>query len=315
MQQSDFFLAHAHRVIRYAQTALSELLGKVDDEFIAVCRAVAATRGNVITMAVGKSAFVAKKFSATLASLGQPSFFVHPCDAGHGDCGNITENDTVIMFSNSGKTVELANIMPALVNKSPTLIALVGAEHEVLCAHMDLRLVLGVHKEACALALAPTTSTTVFGVLADAICVCVSDMQGISEQAFAKTHPYGMLGRHLTVRLRDVMQPVAQCAKVFAHQSIVDSAIAMARQSTHMALVYNEEDTFIGVQSAHLLSQAMTTHANPTVVTNQHYIMQPELILAQDMLLYDAHSALNDQTAYALVSGDDPNQPVGLWLP
>lgn len=315
MQQSDFFLGHAHRVIRFAQTALSELVTKVDDDFIAVCKAVAATRGNVITMAVGKSAFVAKKFSATLASLGQPSFFVHPCDAGHGDCGNITEHDTVILFSHSGKTAELVDIMPALVARSSTLIALVGGEHEALCSHVDQRIILGVYKEACALALAPTTSTTVFGVLADAICVCVADMRGLSEQAFAKTHPYGTLGRHLTVRLGDVMLPVSRCAKVFAHQSIVDSAITMARNSMDMALVYDEDDSFIGVQSAHLLSQAHSTHANPAIIKNQHYIIQPDLMLSQDMLLYDAHNALSEQAVYALVCDDDSSQPVGLWLP
>ncbi len=314
MQQNDFFFAHANRVIRFAQNALAELSGKIDIDFVNVCKTIAATKGNIILMAMGKSSFVAKKFAATLASLGQPAFFVHPCEAGHGDCGNITENDTVIMLSHSGATEELCKIAPAVQRRAGHLLAIVGEAHAALTDYVDVALIIGKYKESCALTLAPTTSTTVFAVVVDAIAVCVADMSGFSEHQFGETHPYGRLGRNLTVKLADVMRPITKCAKVYAQQSIVDSLLAMAQNQMQLALVYDEEDRFLGVQTTKLLTQALVTHANPVTVSTQHYLMQPSASLDQSMLLYDAYQAVASDSAYALVHSEDPQTPVGLWL-
>lgn len=314
MEKDDFFLRHAERAVRSAQDALGLTLARLDQSFCQICQIIASTQGHVIVMAVGKSAWVAKKFASTLASLGQPAFFVHPCDAGHGDCGNITEKDVVVMFSNSGGTSELLKIVPTVRRRAKSVLGVFGAEDALLSEVMDVTLVLGVTKESCALGLAPTTSVTVFGVICDAIAAAVAAKKGFTENDFAMTHPYGSLGRNLTMAVADVMVPLDRCPQVFVNQSIVDSMLAMSDKALSVAMVYDESGQYLGMQSMALLRQALLSHANPRTIINRDYILANAVSLQADMLLHDAWKYLDDKVADIVTVMSSSSQPVGLWL-
>ena len=312
MQEDDFFYLRAKHVSQCASRAIDVLQDKFDSAFVNICKAVIGLQGNVILMAVGKSSFVAGKFSSTLASLGIPAFFVHPAEAGHGDCGNITENDVVIMLSHSGTTEELCKIAPFVSKRAKALYGVVGVKDERLSFYMHEIAVLGKQREACHVGLAPTTSTTVFSVYMDAIAVCVSAYKGLDEKQFAITHPYGHLGKSLTVTLGELMKPLDQCAKVFVNQSIVDSVLAMLEKQVNYAIVFDGLDV-VGIHSLDLLKQAFLVHANPALVLVREYVIQADKTVAAATLLHDVNDMLSDDDKVVLVV-DQQRIPVGLWV-
>src|SRR5437660_1172489 len=118
-----------------------------------------ASAGRVITMGLGKSGIICKKVSATLASTGTPSFFLHPAEAIHGDLGMIVRGDIVLAISNSGETEELLRLLPSIKRIGAEIVAITGNPQSSLAKGADFRLYAAISKYACPLGLAPTAST------------------------------------------------------------------------------------------------------------------------------------------------------------
>jgi len=150
------------RTVQMELDAVSELLRRIDTEFIRACEIILNGKGRVIVLGIGKSGHIARKLAATLASTGTPSFFVHPSEANHGDFGMITDHDVVIAISNSGKAPEIIPLLPLLKRKNISIIAMTGKPESSLAKIADVVLDIGVATEACPLDLAPTSSTCVY---------------------------------------------------------------------------------------------------------------------------------------------------------
>jgi arabinose-5-phosphate isomerase len=146
---------------------------------------------------MGKSGHVAKKISATMASLGTASFYLHPGEAAHGDLGMVQKNDVVIMISKSGETDELIQLLNSLKIIGCKLIGIFCEKDSTLEKQCDLSIVLPMEKEACINNLAPTTSTTLTMAVGDAIAVALSQKKQFGRQEFALFHPRGTLGKQL----------------------------------------------------------------------------------------------------------------------
>ena len=117
---------------------------------------------------MGKSGLVGRKISATLASTGTPSIFLHPAEAIHGDLGKVQKNSVILLISYSGETGEIIALIPALKRLDVNIIALTGVKNSTLANKSDIVLDTSVDREACPLNLAPTTSTMITMVLGDA---------------------------------------------------------------------------------------------------------------------------------------------------
>lgn len=153
--------------------------------------------GRLIVSGIGKTSFVAMKISATFASIGVPSFFIHPAEAMHGDLGKIGGKDAVIILSNSGETPEIVRMVPALKKIGCLLIAITSDSQCFLAKRSHIVISPGKVPEAGPLGLAPTTSTTAMLALGDALAMAVLLRRPISREQFAITHPGGTLGRTL----------------------------------------------------------------------------------------------------------------------
>lgn len=161
--------------------------------------------GHVIVCGMGKSGHVGKKMSATLASTGTPSFFLHPAEAFHGDLGMVTSNDVVILISNSGETDEILKLIPSLNNFGNKIIAITGKKESTLAKNADALLLIDLEKESCPNNLAPTTSTTLTMAIGDALAVALIKARNFLPVDFAKFHPGGSLGKRLLTQVKDVM--------------------------------------------------------------------------------------------------------------
>lgn len=160
--------------------------------------------GRIIVTGMGKSGHIGKKISASLASTGTPSFFVHPAEASHGDLGMITEEDVVIAISNSGESRELIDIINYCKRFGIKIISITKNAESSLGKAGNVVLELPKYEEACPLGLAPTSSTTATLVLGDILTVGLIERKGFSREDFNVRHPGGKLGSILK-RVGDLM--------------------------------------------------------------------------------------------------------------
>src|SRR3982075_4099613 len=196
---------YAREVIRAEADAVAQLGARLNGAFARAVEMVLACPGRVVVTGMGKPGFIAQKISATFASTGTPSLYLHPAEALHGDLGRLVPGDLVLALSNSGETEEILRLLPALKRMDAPIIAVTGDARSALARAADLVLDIGPVSEACPLGLAPTTSTVALLALGDALAMTVLHRRGFSPEQFAELHPAGSLGRRL-VRVRDVMR-------------------------------------------------------------------------------------------------------------
>ena len=194
----------ARRVLETEAQALGQQAQDLPADFDAVVARLLEVRGRVIVSGMGKSGHVAGKIAATLASTGTPAQSVHPGEASHGDLGMITPADAVILISNSGETRELADMLAHCTRFDIPLIAMTRRAGSTLAKAADLLLLMCDAPEACAIGMAPTTSTTLAMALGDALAVALMEARGFDRERFLHFHPGGTLGAQL-LRVRALM--------------------------------------------------------------------------------------------------------------
>lgn len=199
------FLSIAKEVFKIEADAIKNLLFLLTNDFPSAAKAILKTKGRTIVTGMGKSGNIGKKISATLASTGTPSLFVHPAEANHGDLGMITKQDIVLAISYSGETEEIIQLLPYLKEKKISLLSITGAPQSTLAKHSDFHLNVHVQKEACPLQLAPTSSTTATLVMGDALAVALMKQRRFKPNDFAMLHPGGSLGKRLLTKVEHLM--------------------------------------------------------------------------------------------------------------
>lgn len=188
-------LEWALEVLRGEMAALADCLDHPPEGLSAAIHALAASRLPVLCCGVGKSGLVAAKIAATLSSLGTPAFSLSAGDASHGDLGAVTPGSVVMLFSNSGTTVELMRILPGLRERRCHLIGLIGRGDTPLARAADTLVLLPIAREADHLGMAPTASTTLQMAMGDAMAVAASQLRGFAREDFLRSHPAGALGQ------------------------------------------------------------------------------------------------------------------------
>ena len=185
--------------------------------------------GRVVVTGMGKPGFVAQKISATLASTGTSSYFVHPAEAAHGDLGRISRDDVVIALSNSGETEEILRLLPGLRKIGARIVAITNDERNALARGSDLVVAIGNVEEACPMGLAPTASTAVLLAVGDALAMTVLENRPFTRESFALLHPGGKLGRGL-MKVGELMRQGEACPRV-AETAPLSAAVAVMTET------------------------------------------------------------------------------------
>lgn len=203
--QAAHLLDTAKQRIQAQSDAVASLIGQLGEHFIACIEALAHCSGNIVVTGMGKSGHVGRKLSATLASTGAPSFFVHAAEAIHGDLGRIQAKDVVLALSNSGESAEIVRLIRPIRTAGAKLVAITSSADSTLGQQADINLEIGQISETCPMGLVPTASTTVMMVLGDTLAMALFDRRGLGEETYARYHPGGSLGRKL-LKVEDVMR-------------------------------------------------------------------------------------------------------------
>lgn len=192
-------------VLRIEAAALADLADRVDEQQYDRAVRLVVDAGTVHVLGSGKSGIIGRKLAATLTSTGTRASFLHPADAVHGDLGSVSTGDVAVALSNSGETEEVLSLLPYLAARSVPVVAVVGNGSSTLARRAAAVLDARADVEACAIGLAPTSSTTAALAVCDALAVLVMQAKGITADTFASNHPSGRLGRRLTLTVRDLM--------------------------------------------------------------------------------------------------------------
>lgn len=242
-------LARGREVLALEAEALRGLSEALDGEaFLDACQRLLACEGRVVVTGMGKAGLVGQKISATLASTGTPSLFLHPAEALHGDLGRLRPADVLLALSKSGGTRELVQLLGPVRAIGAGVIAVCQSADSPLGQEADVVLELGDGPEACPLGLAPTVSTTAMLALGDALAMAVLEGRDFTREEFARFHPAGSLGRQL-MRVGEIMRRGAEIPRVVRGASVGEALGVMSRTPGRpgAALIVDADERLLGI--------------------------------------------------------------------
>ncbi len=189
-------IAFAKDVLFLESEAIKNLIDHLDHNFQRAVDLIFNCKGRVVVTGIGKAGIIGQKISATLASTGTPSYWLHSSEARHGDLGRVVVDDIVLALSNSGET-EVVTLLPFVKQIGAKVIAITGNNKSALAQHSDVVLDIGKIEEPCPLGLAPSASSTAMLALGDALALTIFKKRNLSKEDYAFYHPGGELGRKL----------------------------------------------------------------------------------------------------------------------
>ena len=236
----------ARKVLETEVRSLEALIPVLGGPFGKALDMMLGCEGRVVVSGLGKSGLVGRKISATLASTGTPSFFLHPSEAIHGDLGMLRKGDVVLALSNSGETEELVNLVPFLKRIGVSIISVTGNGESSLAANSDIHVLVRIEEEGCPLDLAPMASTTAQIALGDAIAAELMERRGFKREDFAKYHPGGKLGKRF-LRLKDLMHTGDELPVVSPGTPMKDVIYVISSKKLGVAMITDRANFLKGI--------------------------------------------------------------------
>lgn len=240
-------IEEAKKVLEIEAEGITNLIRRIDHNFVDMVEAIFKTRGRVIIAGIGKSGLIGQKIVATLNSTGTRALFLHPVEAMHGDLGIVSKNDIFIAISNSGETEELNVLIPSIRQIGCPVIGFTGNLSSTLSSLSDIVIDVGVEREACPLGLAPTASTTAVLAMGDALAVALINKKKFKTDDFKKFHPGGALGQRLSLNVTAIMLTGEAVPQVPAGMRMKAALNVINRHEMGVVLVITEPDILAGI--------------------------------------------------------------------
>lgn len=281
--------------------------------FLKACEMLLACSGRVVVTGMGKAGLVGQKISATLASTGTPSLFLHPGEALHGDLGRVRPEDVVLALSKSGGTREVVQLLSPMRAIGAPIIAVCESADSALGEGAGLVLALGQAPEACPLGLAPTVSTTVMLALGDALAMAVLEGRDFTREEFARFHPAGSLGKQL-MRVGEIMRQGEELPLVTTGSTVADVLAVMSQTPGRpgAALIVDGDQTLRGIFTDGDLRRMAEGGSIPVGESIDTYMAADPKRLHPDELVGDALRAFRDTHVDQMPVVDTDGRVVGL---
>jgi len=312
-------LRAAREVIRLEIEALAVMQERLGDEFVRAVDLIAGCTGSVVVTGVGKAGLIGRKISATLASTGTPSHWMHAVEARHGDLGRVRPEDVVLALSNSGET-EVVQLLPSLKKLNVRIIAITGQPESTLARHADIVLDIGEVEEACPLGLAPSSSTTAMLAMGDALALTLFQMRDLQPEDYAFYHPGGELGRRL-IKVREIMRKGDRNPVAPAGVTVREALKVMSGEGRPGAVsLVDEAGLLIGFFTDGDLRRCLEEDGEGVLDRPVADVMTPgPRTVSDESLVAEAYRLLRDFRIDQVPVVDEAGRPVGLidvqdWL-
>ncbi len=230
-------IKQAQEVLKTEADGITNLINKIDENFIQMIELIYQSKGRLIISGIGKSGLICQKIVATLNSTGTKSLFLHPVEAMHGDLGMVCPEDIFLAVSNSGETDELNMLIPSIKKIGCGIISFTGNINSSLAKQSDITIDVGVKKEACPLGLAPTASTTAALAMGDALSVVLINKKHFGPKDFKSFHPGGALGQRLSLAVSSIMISRNNTPFVIENTKMINAVIKMDEYNLGFVLI------------------------------------------------------------------------------
>jgi arabinose-5-phosphate isomerase len=306
-------LEHAQSVLEAEASAILAVRDRIGESFVEAVESLARCQGLVVVTGMGKTGFVAQRLSATLASTGVRSIYVHPAEAAHGDLGRISTDDVVVALSNSGATEEILRLLPSLGRMGTPLVAVTGDIRSPLARGADVVLDIGHIDEPGVLGLVPTASSAALHAVCDALVLTLPRHRQLSAEEFAFLHPGGKL-RRSAQRIKDVMRSGEANPLIIETATLSETVVVMTNTPGRpgAATVVDDSGRLIGIFTDGDLRR-LVERGMPDFETSVGDLMTSEpRCVGPDQLVITAAAVMRESHVDQLPVVDADGVPVGL---
>ena len=311
--KNQALLEQAAAVLRSEATAILDAADMLDESFCTAIELLQNCTGSVVVTGMGKAGLIGRKISATFASTGTPSHFLHPAEAMHGDLGVLRSDDLLLAISQSGETAELTQILPHVKSRKIPLIALTSQRNSTLGQFASVVVETGRLVEADSLGVAPSTSTTVMLAIGDSMSLVLSGNRGFSHDDFAARHPGGSLGMRL-LKVEEKMRSV-ECCRLARPEDTVRQVFArpLPSRRTGAVMIVSTEGHLVGIFTDSDLARLFGNHQDDALDRPIGEVMTSEPIsVLEGTRLEDAVSLLDTRRISELPVVNERGCPSGL---
>ncbi|QXD23759.1 KpsF/GutQ family sugar-phosphate isomerase [Opitutia bacterium ISCC 51] len=295
--------------------AILDTADALDESFAQVVESIQAVvdkEGKLILAGLGKNSGICQKLVGTFNSIGVSSSFLDPVQAVHGDLGMCQAEDLAIVFSNSGETREVIELIPLLRRLGVQTVAVTSEKTSSLGTVCDLVLSYVANEEACPLNLAPTASTTASLALIDAVAMVFLDQGHFSKEDFAKFHPSGSLGASLLLKVDEIMRSGERFASIPVGSTVQETIVEMTRAKAGSISILEKSGQLAGIFTDADLRRAILkdTEVFPKLIDD--YMTRQPIVISSGALVADALKAFEENKIDDLLVVDRNNKPVGV---
>ena len=305
-------LAKAQQVITIEAEALRALAKKLDQNFLKAIDLIVQCPGRVIITGMGKTGIIGRKIAATFSSTGTPSLWMHSAEAIHGDLGQVTANDCLLIISYSGETEETKRLLPLVKKIGAKIIALTGQPKSSLAKMSDVVLNVSVKKEGCPLGLAPMASTTATLAMGDALAACLIERKGFKKEDFAFYHPGGNLGKKLNTRVEDLMRKNTEVPRVVETAKVKDVLLTITKKRCGSACIVGRGGRFIGIFTDGDLRRHLEKDLRLLEKEVSKVMTRGPIVVRPQQMAIDALKILKEKKIDELPVVNEQNRLVGL---
>ena len=294
-----------------AITSVAEALSI--DEVELAFRLLRDCKGKVVVTGIGKAGIIARKISATLASTGTTSIFLHAAEGIHGDLGMLSRQDLVLAVSNSGNTPEMLAIIPFIKFIGIPLISITGNPDSQLAKASDSVLCTKIDASLEPLGMVPTSSTTVALALGDALAIALLKDKNFSLNDFARFHPGGAIGKKLLLRVADLMHSESAMPRTPAGTSMMEAILEMTTKKLGCTIVENLNGEMLGITTDGDLRRQLQINGDNLLKLKAEECMtpSPKHCNPQDLAV-SALALMEKHSITMLPVTDEENNAVGI---
>jgi len=292
--------------------AISETAANLTNEIEAAVDLLMQCKGKIVVTGMGKTGIIGRKISATLASTGSTSVFLHAAEGIHGDLGMISKDDAIIAISYSGGSQELLSIIPYFKFLQLPVIAMTGNRNSALAQSADVIIDCSVSRHIEPFGLVPTASTTVTLALGDAIAVALLKKKDFRINDYALFHPGGTIGRKLLLKVEDLMHSAERNPVIHQKKSMKEVIMVMTSKGLGCTSVIDDRGILLGIVTDGDLRRLLSKEGNILEMNAEEMMTPNPKRVTSDLLAVEALNLMENYKITMLPVTDIDNKPVGM---